>query len=152
MADVTEGDTMGKRTADVVMGMLSDVGSSTRVSASVGTETIAPPSESVAESAPPRSAPPGAPEPAPVSADPASPAAPAASTGAAVPARSGPAAEEAVIPRTLRLRKGTAGDLRAAWLLAKREDVLLTAQDFASDLVEEALRMRQRRQRAAKTA
>jgi hypothetical protein len=47
-------------------------------------------------------------------------------------------------PRTLRLRSTTAQRLREAWLEAKRDDVLLTAQDFASDLVEEALRRRLR--------
>jgi hypothetical protein len=55
-------------------------------------------------------------------------------------------------PRTLRLRAGTAGMLRAAWLEAKRDDVLLTAQDFASNLVDEALAMRRRRARASRTA
>jgi hypothetical protein len=48
-------------------------------------------------------------------------------------------------PRTLRLRSVTAGRLRQAWLEAKRDDVLLTAQDFASDLVDEALMARRRR-------
>ena len=47
-------------------------------------------------------------------------------------------------PRTLRLRPETAQKLRAAWLEAKRDDVLLTAQDFASNLVEDALRRRRR--------
>jgi hypothetical protein len=47
-------------------------------------------------------------------------------------------------PRTLRLRSSTAQRLREAWLAAKRDDVLLTAQDFASDLVEEALARRRR--------
>jgi hypothetical protein len=55
-------------------------------------------------------------------------------------------------PRTLRLRPGTAGMLRAAWLEAKRDDVLLTAQDFASNLVDEALAMRRRRARASRSA
>ncbi|MBE1551900.1 hypothetical protein GGC64_005987 [Mycobacterium sp. OAS707] len=45
-------------------------------------------------------------------------------------------------PRTLRLRPAAASRLRDAWLAAKRDDVLLTAQDFASDLVEEALARR----------
>ena len=48
-------------------------------------------------------------------------------------------------PRTLRLRPATAHRLRQAWLEAKRDDVLLTAQDFASDLVDEALARRRRR-------
>ena len=51
-------------------------------------------------------------------------------------------------PRTLRLRKDTAQQLREAWLEAKRDDVQLTAQDFASNLVDEAL-SRRRRQRSA---
>jgi hypothetical protein len=49
-------------------------------------------------------------------------------------------------PRTLRLRSTAAQRLRDAWLEAKRDDVLLTAQDFASDLVEEALARRQQLQ------
>jgi hypothetical protein len=47
-------------------------------------------------------------------------------------------------PRTLRLRPATAQRLRQEWLEAKRDDVLLTAQDFASDLVDEALARRRR--------
>jgi hypothetical protein len=50
-------------------------------------------------------------------------------------------------PRTLRLLPATAQRLRQAWLEAKRDDVLLTAQDFASELVDEAL-ARRRRSRA----
>lgn len=49
-------------------------------------------------------------------------------------------------PRTWRLRPNTAAQLREAWLEAKREDVLLTAQDFASALVDEALAHRRSRQ------
>ena len=60
------------------------------------------------------------------------------------------AADEAA-PRTLRLRPDTAARLRAAWLEAKRDDVLLTAQDFASDLVEDAL-ARHRRRRAVSSS
>jgi hypothetical protein len=47
-------------------------------------------------------------------------------------------------PRTLRLQPATAQRLRDAWLEAKRDDVLLTAQDFASALVDEALSRRGR--------
>jgi hypothetical protein len=47
-------------------------------------------------------------------------------------------------PRTLRLQPATAQRLRDAWLDAKRDDVLLTAQDFASALVDEALSRRGR--------
>ena len=50
-------------------------------------------------------------------------------------------------PRTLRLLQATAQRVREAWLEAKRDDVLLTAQDFASELVDEAL-ARRRRSRA----
>jgi hypothetical protein len=56
-----------------------------------------------------------------------------------------------VAPRTLRLRPDTASRLRAAWLEAKRDDVLLTAQDFASELVDDAL-VRHRRRRAASSS
>lgn len=45
-------------------------------------------------------------------------------------------------PRTLRLRASTAAALRDAWLAAKRDDVLLSHQDFASDLLDAALRHR----------
>ncbi|WP_232512191.1 hypothetical protein [Mycobacterium avium] len=48
-------------------------------------------------------------------------------------------------PRTLRLRPATAQRLRQAWMQAKRDDVFLTAQDFASNLLEEALTRHQRR-------
>jgi len=54
------------------------------------------------------------------------------------------AAPEPEAPRTLRLRPATAQRLRQAWLEAKRDDVLLTAQDFASELVDEALLRRRR--------
>ncbi|MEE6140323.1 hypothetical protein SKC41_28900 [Mycobacterium sp. 050128] len=70
---------------------------------------------------------------------------PAASVSA-LPAPAHPvAAVESAAPRTLRLRSATAQRVRQAWLEAKRDDVLLTAQDFASDLVEEALVRRRRR-------
>jgi len=52
----------------------------------------------------------------------------------------------------MRLRPETAARLRAAWLEAKRNDVLLTAQDFASSLVEDALASRRRARRAASSA
>lgn len=53
------------------------------------------------------------------------------------------------VPRTLRLRLLTAAAVRDAWLEAKRDDVLLSHQDFASDLLDEALAQRARR--AART-
>lgn len=59
-----------------------------------------------------------------------------------------PAGEKDAAPRTLRLRPATAQALRDAWLAAKRDDVLLTAQDFASKLVDEALVRRHTQQLA----
>lgn len=46
------------------------------------------------------------------------------------------------VPRTLRLRASTAAAVRDAWLEAKRDDVLLSHQDFASDLLDAALTRR----------
>jgi hypothetical protein len=115
---------MAKNVSDVVMGMLSDAGSATRVPARI------------------------APDPAPQPAAPAvRDAAPAAAVPAAAPAdRPAPASgDTSEAPRTLRLRSEAATRLRASWLEAKRDDVLLTAQDFASDLVLEALASRRRR-------
>ena len=60
-------------------------------------------------------------------------------TADASPAERPVEASDADAPRTWRLRPGTAANLREAWLAAKRDDVLLTAQDFASTLVDEAL-------------
>jgi hypothetical protein len=60
-----------------------------------------------------------------------------------------PGAADDAAPRTLRLRPETAAGLRAAWLEAKRDDVLLTAQDFASGLVEDALARHRRRRTAS---
>lgn len=53
------------------------------------------------------------------------------------PQRLAPTAE---VPRTLRLRPAAAQALREAWIEAKHEDVMLTAQDFASELIEEMRR------------
>jgi hypothetical protein len=111
-----------KDTAAAVIGMLSTAGAQTR-HAPDGTEhagqTLATPSVTVTED-----------PPASVTALPA-PALPVTA----------PATEA---PRTLRLLPATAQRLRQAWLEAKRDDVLLTAQDFASDLVDEALSRRRR--------
>jgi hypothetical protein len=47
-------------------------------------------------------------------------------------------------PPTLRLSQSTAEALRAAWLAAKRDRVLLTYQDFAGEIITAGLRqMRQ---------
>lgn len=45
-------------------------------------------------------------------------------------------------PRTLRLSQPMANALREAWLDAKRDDVLLTYQDFADQVVRTGLRRR----------
>jgi hypothetical protein len=118
-----------KDAASAVLGMLSTVGAQTRAA-----EPIEPPAAA-------------APEPVLV-AEPSVDTRPPAtvSTLPAAQATAKAVADDA--PRTLRLRKNTAQQLREAWLQAKRDDVLLTAQDFASNLVDEAL-SRRRRQRAS---
>jgi hypothetical protein len=125
-ADGIEENIMPKKdTASAVLGMLSSAGAQTRrplESPAPATETAAAPTVTVTESVP-----------ASVSTLPSSPRAETAIV----------AAPEAA-PRTLRLRSTAAQRLRDAWLEAKRDDVLLTAQDFASDLVEEALARRRR--------
>lgn len=47
-------------------------------------------------------------------------------------------------PRTLRLSQPMANALREAWLLTKREDVLLTYQDYADRVVRDGLRANSR--------
>lgn len=111
-----------KDTAAAVLGMLSTAGAQTRKAADgVGDSELGspPPAVTVTESSP-----------MPVSALP--------------PVRRPSAAAEVKAPRTLRLRSSTAERLRQAWLHAKRDDVLLTAQDFASDLMDDALARRRR--------
>lgn len=127
---------MAKNVADVVMGMLSDAGSATRTPVEADPQPVVapPPPALVSRSAP-------APRATAAAAQPTKPAGPPPSGADALGA-----------PRTLRLRPEAASQLRAAWLEAKRDDVLLTAQDFASNLVEEALVTRQRRRRASSTA
>jgi hypothetical protein len=128
-----------KDTATAVLGMLSTAGAQTR----------APLPEPPA----PEVTPPPAPEPdvavaeAPVAPEP--PAASVSTLPSSAKRRS--AAGDDAAPRTLRLRPDTAARLRAAWLEAKRDDVLLTAQDFASGLVEDAL-VRHRRRRAVSSS
>jgi hypothetical protein len=117
-----------KDTAAAVIGMLSTAGAQTRRiadSTAPVEPTLEPSSITVTQDAPARVS------TLPVAARPTT----AAAAGA---------------PRTLRLRPVTAQRLRQAWLEAKRDDVLLTAQDFASDLVDEAL-LRRRRRPAAQT-
>lgn len=132
---------MAKNVSDVVMGMLSDVGSATRAAGEPERQPVAEPRQARAALVSRRPAPPPrAAAPVPL-AEPADPPPPPPTESEAPGA-----------PRTLRLRPETATQLRAAWLEAKRDDVLLTAQDFASNLVEEALLSRQRRRRTAGTA
>jgi hypothetical protein len=120
-ADGIEGNTMPKKdTASAVVGMLSSVGAQTRKPLpSPVEERVAPSTVTVTEDVH-----------ASVSPLPTPPRVVTATAQAA--------------PRTLRLRTSTAQRLRDAWLEAKRDDVLLTAQDFASDLVDEALARRRR--------
>jgi hypothetical protein len=128
-----------KDTASAVIGMLSAAGAQTRPTAPE------PPAAPAPE--------PFAPEPDVSSAGTTPPAEAAMSASVSTLPTNGkrPAAAADEAPRTLRLRPGTAAGLRAAWLEAKRDDVLLTAQDFASDLVEDAL-ARHRRRRAVSSS
>lgn len=111
-----------KDTNAAVLGMLSSAGERTRPAAEPAPAQPAPP---IAEALQP-----------PVAEEPAQQA--PATVSALTPAsRSAAAVEKA--PRTLRLQSHTASALRDAWLTAKRDDVLLTFQDFASALIDEAL-------------
>ncbi|MDT5051123.1 MAG: hypothetical protein QOG75_7048 [Mycobacterium sp.] len=123
-----------KDTASAVLGMLSTTGAQTR-----------PP---LAAPLPPEPAVPSQPPPqaTPTSAAIETKRESSGSVSTLPAARESQARAEEPAPRTLRLRPDTAAQLRAAWLEAKREDVLLTAQDFASNLVDDALtRLRRRR-------
>ena len=127
-----------KDTATAVLGMLSTAGAQTR----------APLPEPPA----PEVTPPTAPEPDVAVAEAAvAPEPPAASVSTLPSSAKRRGAADDAAPRTLRLRPDTAARLRAAWLEAKRDDVLLTAQDFASDLVEDTL-ARHRRRRAVSSS
>jgi hypothetical protein len=126
-----------KDTATAVLGMLSNVGAQTRPPTS--TPPVAAPVEP-APAAPVEQAPPIA-EPAVVHSRP-------SATVSTLPPTPTPAKGADTAPRTLRLQPATAQALRDAWLEAKRDDVLLTAQDFASTLVDEALSRRRRQQSA----
>jgi hypothetical protein len=112
-----------KDTAAAVLGMLSTAGAQTRrvpETTAFADEGFTPPTVTVTQD-----------PPAPVS---------------TLPTSTRPTTATALeAPRTLRLRPATAQRLRQAWLEAKRDDVLLTAQDYASDLVDEALTRRRRR-------
>ena len=136
-----------KDTASAVLGMLSTTGAQTRppIAAPV------PPESAVTEVSEAAS-PPAATAPEPTEPPAATPAPAAAASVSRLPgAGPQPSPAQDAAPRTLRLRPETASRLRAAWLEAKRDDVLLTAQDFASELVEDAL-VRHRRRRAANSS
>jgi hypothetical protein len=122
-----------KDTATAVLGMLSTAGAQTR------TPLPEPP---VPEVTPP---------PAPAHDVDSTELPPAASVSTLPSSAKRRGAVDDAAPRTLRLRPDTAARLRAAWLEAKRDDVLLTAQDFASDLFEDAL-ARHRRRRAVSSS
>ena len=127
-----------KDTATAVLGMLSNVGAQTRPT------TSAPPAAAPVETvpaAPAAQAPPSVEPPVDTR---------TSATVSTLPPAPAPANAVEAAPRTLRLRAETARALRDAWLEAKRDDVLLTAQDFASALVDEALH-RRLRQRAARS-
>lgn len=120
-----------KDTANAVLGMLSTAGAQTRAAEAAAATTSDE-----------------KPEPAPelTTASRVVDVQPTASVSSLPPARAKSTAADA--PRTVRLSQAAAQQLREAWLEAKRDDVLLTAQDFASALVEDALN-RRRRSRAA---
>src|ERR1700722_15159311 len=121
-ADGIEESTMPKKdTAAAVLGMLSTAGAQTRRTPddTERAEHAPAPSVTVTEDLP--------------------------ASVTALPAPAHPVTAPATeAPRTLRLLPATAQCLRQAWLEAKRDDVLLTAQDFASELVDEALSRRRR--------
>ena len=121
-----------KDTASAVLGMLSTVGAQTRVAAAA--EPTAPVNTPEPVTAVPELA----------IAEPLTGTEHAASISTLPPAAAPAKAQEDPAPRTIRLRAETARQLRAAWLEAKRDDVLLQSQDFASTLVEEALNRRHR--------
>lgn len=128
-----------KDTAATVLGMLSTTGASTRPSGLPSPDRprdeFEPPAvpEAATVPAPVATA---APEPREEAPPP-----PGSASHRRVPEPEAPARE---VPRTLRLRASTAAALRDAWLEAKRHDVLLSHQDFASDLLDVALGQRQR--------
>lgn len=124
-----------KDTQATVLGMLSTAGAQTRRPV----ERTTPPVAESAAMAPQAEADVAAPEPAPE-----------ASVRQLSP-RTTPTPRAEETKRTIRLRASTAVELREAWMEAKRDDVLLTVQDFASDLLEDALsRHRRRRTTASK--
>jgi hypothetical protein len=131
-ADGIEESTMPKKdTAATVAAMLSSAGAQTRRAPEFA-ESVAPVAAAPVASVPPAPASVTVTEPAPA-------------TVSTLPTQVAPAAAGVPdVPRTLRLQSATAQRLRDAWLQAKRDDVLLTAQDFASALVDEALTRRDR--------
>jgi hypothetical protein len=131
-----------KDTSSAVLGMLSSAGAQTRRPTAAPTPPETPPVVRAPESA-------AAPEPMARTVEPQPEPVPSGSVSALPSSRKSASTVEEPAPRTLRLRADTATALRAAWLEAKRDDVLLTAQDFASSLMEDALARHHRRRTAA---
>lgn len=135
-----------KDTTATVLGMLSSTGASTRPLGGVSRPEPAEPAEPspVDERASTEQA---VPDVAATSAPDASPTPTALRPTSSAPTRSSrrrsavaePETTARDVPRTLRLRASTAAALRDAWLEAKRDDVLLSHQDFASNLIDDAL-------------
>lgn len=136
-----------KDTSKAVLSMLSTTGAQTRPT--VQDESPQPASGPVPRGvAPPPLEPPAALAPL---GEPGSPMAAGVPLASVEPASRHVDSASEPAPRTLRLRPATASHLRLAWLEAKRDDVLLTAQDFASNLVDEALAARKRRGKALRS-
>ena len=144
-----------KDAAETVLNMLSTTGASTRSTSTPSSHQLGDPAapqrsgiasagQDAEQLVPAQKAETSA-AAAPERPEPALPTVPAARP-AHTPRRRAAAAEQETaardVPRTLRLRASTAAALRDAWLEAKRDDVLLSHQDFASDLLDAALRRR----------
>jgi hypothetical protein len=138
-----------KDTQSVVLSMLSDAGSKVRPTDDDAAATPAPPAPAAIEPVTPEPA--AGPPPTHVPKAVAPAAARSSSRVQSVMAAPDTADADDTAPRTLRLRASTASALRSAWLEAKRDDVLLTAQDFASTIIDEALRVRTRTSRARRS-
>lgn len=121
-----------KDTATAVLGMLSNVGAQTRPAPTVEIPAL-----------------PAAADEAPAPTGQVADTRPSATVTTLPPA---PTPHGPPAPRTIRLRADSARELRAAWLVAKRDDVLLQSQDFASTLIEEALAARRRKARTASSS
>lgn len=124
-----------KDTATAVLGMLSNVGAQTRPAPTVEIPAL-----------------PAATDEAPAPTGQVADTRPSATVTTLPPTPPAPTPHGPPAPRTIRLRADSARELRAAWLVAKRDDVLLQSQDFASTLIEEALAARRRKARTASSS